>query len=364
MTLAHHPPHTIFPIDSLVWFGVYFSGKDAMLKVITFEEAINRTKGEGRALLIGNGFSAPHFNYTNILEKSGLEQNGPIFNLFKNLNTVDFEMVVRSLEEAAVVGRSYDNNDHADKLERDAQKIREALVVAVKTIHPEYREEIKHQLGNASGFLYHFNSVFSLNYDLLLYWVMLEFSFYNDGFGRGGRSNNGRFHGPFREDAYCNVFNLHGGLHLFEDGVGDVHKALKHGDGLIATIDDEIIGKKKMPIYVAEGTSISKMKKINSVPYLRHCYQQLKNNTATLFIYGHSANESDEHIYQAIFDSKTKHVYFGIHRPDDNKIRKIDAQLSKYAKKYAEHGEVPYSLFDSESAQVWGDATQAEHEEV
>lgn len=39
-----------------------------MPEVIDFEEAMKRTEEEDRALLIGNGFSAPYFSYRNLLE--------------------------------------------------------------------------------------------------------------------------------------------------------------------------------------------------------------------------------------------------------------------------------------------------------
>ena len=93
-----------------------------MPDVISFQAAIEATKGEDRALLIGNGFSAQYFNYTDLLAKSGLELGTPIRNVFEILETVDFEAVVRSIEDAAIVERAYGNDAHSDELEADAQK--------------------------------------------------------------------------------------------------------------------------------------------------------------------------------------------------------------------------------------------------
>ena len=82
--------------------------------------------------------------------------------------------------------------------------------------------------------------LYQSNYDLLLYWVRFEVPKLYDGFALGKKHRDGRFQGPFQEAAYCQIFNLHGGLHLFQDKIGDVYKALDHGSGVRATITDEI----------------------------------------------------------------------------------------------------------------------------
>lgn len=320
-----------------------------MPDVIDFEEAMNRTEGEDRALLIGNGFSAQYFSYSNLLEKSGLAVGTSVRNLFDALETLDFEAVVRSLEAAVMVERAYGNDPHAEELLADAQRVREALVEAVNSTHPTHRSDLGPKYTNSASFLENFSTVFTINYDLLLYWVNLEKRLLSDGFGLGSLS--GAFHGPFMEEAYCHLYNLHGGLHLFDDGIGGIMKAVDTGTGVISTITDTIGKKGRFPIYVAEGTSAQKMKKINSVAYLRHCYETLRRNAAALFVYGHSADENDAHIYRAIFGSEAKHIYVGIYRPDDAKLKSLDGLLAKYQKSVG--SSIDYSFFDSESAKVW-----------
>lgn len=331
-----------------------------MPDVISFQEAIEATEGEDKALLIGNGFSAQYFNYSNLLAEANLEEGSPTKALFNRLDTVDFETVIRAMEDAAVVERAYGNAEHADQLEEDAQTVRQALVNAVNATHPAHREELEFQYESATAFLKHFGKVYSLNYDLLLYWVNLEKRLLKDGFGLGKDVDEGRFKGPFLEHAYCHIFNLHGGLHLFQNEIGEVYKALNHGEGVIANITHEIAENGRLPLYVAEGTSKSKMRKINSVEYLRHCFRTLQETTATVFVFGHSADPNDAHIYHAIFGSKAKHVYFGIFQPNEDKVRTSDAELAKYKKLGGD--EVPYSFFDSVTAQVW-DCSPGEGEE-
>lgn len=49
-----------------------------------------------RSLLLGNGFSIKHSNYNTLLEKAPLDAADPIRALFRELKTVDFELVVTS----------------------------------------------------------------------------------------------------------------------------------------------------------------------------------------------------------------------------------------------------------------------------
>ncbi len=322
-----------------------------MPRVYSFDEAIKKAGGRRPALLIGNGFSAEYFNYDNLFAKSGIKDEPNLKNLFDLLDTVDFEAVIRSLEGAILVERAYGNNDHADELEAHAQKVREALVTAVNSTHPPHRQDLELKYESSAEFLQNFSKVFSLNYDLLLYWVNLENRFLRDGFGRGSKNSHGKFQGPFYEDAHCEIYNLHGGLHLFPTSIGEVEKALDTGDGVIATITQTIRAGRRLPIYVAEGSSQAKMRKINSSPYLRHCYDMLSANELTMFVFGHSADENDEHIYEAIFGSGAEELYFGVYKPSDDKIKKIDALLAKYQKLYGH--DVEYSFYDAESAHIW-----------
>jgi hypothetical protein len=115
--------------------------------LIAFDEAIKASDGKDRALLLANGFSIQHFNYKTLLEKSGLDTRGPLRTLFDTLDTVDFEVVIKALEDAAVVERVYNKVKRADLFLDDADKVRRALVHAVREIHPGHREDIAKRLG-------------------------------------------------------------------------------------------------------------------------------------------------------------------------------------------------------------------------
>jgi len=245
-----------------------------MPKVISYEEAMKQTGGKDCGLLLGNGFSIQHFSYKTLLEKSDLEPDEPVRLLFDLLETVDFERVVKALEDASIVETVYGNDPHSTELLADANRLREALVHAVRTTHPGHREDIEGVIPSCVEFLASFSNVFTLNYDLLLYWVILQRGAnFSDGFGLGVEANG--FLGPF----YCNIFNVHGGLHLFRKPDDDVEKCLMGTTGVIDAIAKVITEGKRFPIYVAEGTSSAKLSRINSIPYLKHCYEILQAST-------------------------------------------------------------------------------------
>jgi len=317
--------------------------------IIPFQKAIEKTRGKGRKLLLGNGFSIHHFSYKTLFEKAGLSETDPPGALFAALNTYDFESVIKALEDAAVVEEVYGQSDRSKLFRDDADRLRKVLVHAIRTTHPAHREDIADVIPSCLRFLRCFERIFTLNYDLLLYWVALdETRKFWDGFGLGEEVSG--FRGPFRTNAQCNIFNLHGGLHLFRTLTGEVEKRLMGPTGVIDAIAETITRDKRVPILIAEGTSNAKMSKISSTPYLKHSYDRLSASKGCCFIYGHSAHQNDAHIYRALFTSQMDHLYFCIHTPTAD-VRVVDGELARYK---ALHGSrLEYSFVDSKSAQVW-----------
>jgi hypothetical protein len=300
----------------------------SMPQILSFDDAMKQADGQEIALLIGNGFSIQHFSYKTLLEKADLKDDDPIRALFAAVDTVDFERVIKALEDAAIVAEAYGEEKQSTTFVADADRLRQALVNAVRTTHPGHREHIAASIPSCIQFLNQFDTVFTLNYDLLLYWMILDKdAAFSDGFGLGEEQNG--FRGPFKTDANCNVYNIHGGLHLFSTEIGEIEKRLMGDSGVIDAIAETITNDKRLPIYVAEGTSTGKLNRINSVPYLRHCYDQLATSSGCIFVYGHSADPNDEHIYDAIFNSNVEQLFFCIHQPTAS-VTQIDGELARY----------------------------------
>jgi hypothetical protein len=321
----------------------------AVPATITFDEAMKAVEAGPRSLLLGNGFSSRYFSYRTLLEKCGLVADDPVRVLFDRLKTVDFERVVRALEQAAEVEQAYGNAKHAGQLIKDADRVREALVHAIKDTHPAHREDIKDVIPSCSAFLARFDPVFTLNYDLLLYWVSLfNEARLPDGFGLGEKRNG--FLGPFSAGGHCKTYNVHGGLHLFRDGVL-VQKRIDGGKGVIDAIAQTITAGKRFPLYVAEGTSPAKLTRIKASDYLSHCYETLKASTGFFFVFGHSADPNDAHIYDAIFRSDIAHLYFCVFQPTDEKLKNFRGELTRYRERTG--SKIDFTFIDSESAHVW-----------
>jgi hypothetical protein len=72
-----------------------------MADLISFDEAIKASTDLAKAVLLGNGFSiaqgGSQFLYSNLLEKSGLPNDGPVRKVFAALGTSDFEVVMKAL---------------------------------------------------------------------------------------------------------------------------------------------------------------------------------------------------------------------------------------------------------------------------
>ncbi|WP_407116351.1 DUF4917 family protein [Bradyrhizobium sp. LMG 9283] len=318
-------------------------------KVISFEEAIGLTENVERSVLIGNGFSYAYFNYTNLLKNAGLETNESLLNLFEALKTVDFEYVIRTLEDAALVEEKYHKASRAHVLRKEAQKLRRALVHAIRAVHPNFYTEVA-GIEFAFEFIEHFSNLFTLNYDFLLHWVRLrDTDTFTDGFGLG--NDDGEFRGPFSEEAWCNVYNVHGGLHLFSDADGAVRKRIGE-PAIVEAIGKTIVEGKRLPLYVAEGTSSQKLAKIFGSPYLRYCYEQIRLCKGAFFVFGHSADRNDEHIYLQIFRSGVGHLYFCVHNPTPAKLAQLNADLVRY--RALSESNADFTFVDSASANAWG----------
>jgi hypothetical protein len=324
------------------------------LDILSFEDAIKATGHSACTLLLGNGFSIAQgggqFTYTSLLEKSGLADDSAIRNVFRILATVDFEKVMKALGDAAQIELAYGDDERSTKFREDAAAVREALIQAVHVVHPGVHFDIpKAQRDACAKFLSHFHAVFTLNYDLLLYWVILHAAAkdFQDGFGLGEEVNGFR---TFREDAYCNTYYMHGALHLFATPELEMQKRILTNNTIIDDIADTIRQRAQLPLFVAEGTAIEKLGRIRSIPYLAHCYQELSSVKQNLFIFGHAASDNDIHIYDAICHSHIKRIFVCVHEPKIN-LQEMRERFARYVER---RKNIEWQYVDAATAKVWG----------
>ena len=94
-------------------------------------------------------------------------------------------------------------------------------------------------------------------------------------------------------------------------------------------IANQIINQGRFPIFVAEGTTVQKLSKIKSIPYLDFCLKKLEASDGAVFVVGHSADERDDHVYDAIAKSKIERIYFCVYDPGKN-LAEIKERVGKY----------------------------------
>jgi hypothetical protein len=325
-----------------------------MSDTLSFDDAIKASGSSPRTILLGNGFSIAQaggqFAYESLLEQSGLAENSPIRNVFRVLDTFDFEIVMKALEDAAQVELAYEDKNRSKKFKDDATALREALIHAIRTVHPGIQFDIpKLQRDACAGFLKNFESIFTLSYDLLLYWVILHAASkeFRDGFGLGEEIDGFR---KFDLGGYCNTYYLHGALHLFTDAELDTLKRIVTTNTIIDDIATTIRNRRQLPLFVAEGTVSQKIARIRSVPYLTNCYQELSSINGHLFIFGHAASENDAHVYDAICRSKIEKVFVCVHQPEAN-LASMRERLARYAER---RKKIKWTYVDAATAKVWG----------
>src|SRR5262249_48305106 len=326
----------------------------SMYKILSFADAIKASGSNTRSALMGNGFSIAQaggqFSYKTLLDRSGLADKVPIRNVFNVLETFDFERVMKALEDASQIELAYGENDRSKNFRHDAAAVREALILAVRTVHPGIHFEIPTAPRDACAvFLKRFHSIFTLNYDLLLYWVILHAATneFKDGFGLGEEIDGFR---TFTPGAYCNTYYLHGALHLFLDAELQTQKRILTYTTIIDDIAMTIRQRSQLPLFVAEGTAAQKIARIRSIPYLTHCYDTLASIKGSLFIFGHAASDNDAHIYDAICRSEIEMVFVFVHNPEE-RLSIMRERLARYT---ARRTNIEWSYVDAATAKVWG----------
>ncbi len=360
-----------------------------MTEILTFDEALQLTDNSRRYLLLGNGFSIACdptiFNYESLYIEASeriKDEMPEVSALFEQLGTKDFEAIIRMLLNTRAVLPVYLPNDaHTpSKLEDHAQQLKEILITTIAENHPEYPGSIPlEKFAACRSFLANFvrsdakGKVYTLNYDLLLYWALMNTDAdgenpislnANDGFGRNEPDDD---YVVWINEAHSSdqrIYYLHGALHLYDNGA-ELEKFTWINTGIrLVNQAREALSHDKFPLFVAEGESASKLEKIRHHPYLHHGYksflQTLKqrggsDNKKSLFIYGHSLSESDDHIITKIGKGSISNLFVSIYGdPGSDRNKKIIQKAKGLASLRDVRHPLNVYFYDAQSAQVWG----------
>lgn len=354
-----------------------------MTKVITFHDALKEAEQyDKKVLLLGNGFSIACvptiFTYKSLFEQADFSDMPEAKDVFARLKTEDFEEVIHALENTSKVLPAYDSvPDIVAKMKEHAAKIKEILVQTIAKNHPArpgYIPDAKYLacLEFINNFLNENGCIYSVNYDLLLYWTVmfgLDKNILlvepNDGFGKNFLDDE------YGVDDYVvwqadtnphgqNIHYLHGALHVFDTDT-EVEKFTWSNTG--TPLIDQIrtaLESDRYPLFVAEGQSTKKLAKIKHSAYLYHSYKsfgermkQGARSKTCLFTFGLSFSANDAHISRKIVNGKCQHLFVSLYGdPDSAANKKIITAVGKLQSKRSNALKVTY--YDAASAKVWG----------
>ena len=353
-----------------------------MVNVISFDEAIAESKQfKKRHLLLGNGFSiacCPKiFTYDSLYEQADFPTASRLPNVFDALDTTDFEQVIKILEDASRVIQIYGGTiPVAREMALDATTLKDILIHTVADNHPNVPSEIDDEkFWACREFLSHFlgstnvnGKVYTLNYDLLLYWTLMHNDMpigdpielaANDGFGRDEDTEFEFVNWLGEGSTYQQrVHYLHGALHLFDAGA-ELQKYTWVNTGL--TLLNQVrsaMGMNKFPLFVAEGKSEQKLSKIKHSAYLYHSYKsfsrQMEQRNDVLFIFGHRLADNDNHVLKRIARGNVPQIYVGLYGDPNSDVNKqIISSATQLAASRADRYQLRVSFFDAKSARVW-----------
>ena len=320
--------------------------------MISFQDALDSAEKYGKpSILLANGFSqawdAQIFNYKSLLERADFGVKSPIIReLFNRFGTYDFEKVMQKLTGAEAILEVY-GADWAllERIRSDQEVIKSALIAVISQTHPELPHHIKDEQYDAvRKFLGRFEQIFTLNYDLLFYWARNKRDLDSPDIGTDDGFRGGPWEGPYTQNAHF----LHGALHLY-DTIGGIrkHAYADRGVSIIDQVKENMEGG-RFPLFVSEPTYSKKKARIERNPYLNFCYEKLGSVQGAIFVYGHSLDENDRHIFDKVRGSGVQKVFVSIYG-DENSEGNIMAQAR--AKSYL--GEQKVAFFKAETAPVW-----------
>ncbi len=314
------------------------------------------------SLLLGNGSSiaiSRKFSYPSLFEKA--KELGyltpPVEEVFNKFKVDDFELVLRRLWQAILV------ND-ALNIERGAvddayEEVRESLILTVRDIHVSYEEAEPH-LEHIYTFMKQFKSVFSLNYDLIVYWAAqfgnneMDCRWFKDCFTPDYFADDWDMYAQpyYPAESATLYFYPHGNLVLHREGFSSAKKIQAYGgNDLLNTILNKWESNNLVPIFVCEGIKIHKEESISSCNYLeRVFYEVLPTIKESLVVYGWGFGEQDDHILKQIKKSQAIKIAVSVYGHDQTFIGFVEEKLKKI-------GLTDIYFFDSRSSGCWNNPT-------
>ncbi|MCD8438366.1 DUF4917 family protein [Tenacibaculum dicentrarchi] len=343
-------------------------------KLQSYEDVIKylSSKKRPKHLLLGNGFSMAYdskiFSYNALSSFIDNTGNDLLKTLFKTINTKNFELIMQQLDNFIEIAKVFSTDkDLVRKITEANQTLKDSLIEAVKELHPEHvfsvpQEKSQSCFSFLNEYLHNNGKIFSTNYDLLLYWVLMrnKQDASIDGFGRDLENQDEIIKGDDPEFSELrwgnnkkeqNVFYLHGTLPFFDTGIDIVKEEYDTRHYLLEKISERMEAK-EYPIFVTAGNAKEKLNHIMHNKYLSHCFEQFSAIEGSLITFGFNFGEYDTHLIDAVnkaclygrrAGNKLHSVYIGVY--SDENVEYIESIKSKFKCKV--------NMYNARTAKIW-----------
>jgi hypothetical protein len=316
-------------------------------------------------LLLGNGASIALdscFTYRSLFgtaKKDGLI-TADVQAVFDYFGTTDFEHVLRMLWHTLNVNRSLSISEA-----RTAQAyvdLRSALIQTVRKSHVDF-QSIQHHLDPIQKFMGRFSKVLSLNYDLTVYWAMLEGNesrggnWFKDCWLAGGYEGDWEWLAtPYQVSGATLVFYPHGSL-LFATHPRDGEIKISIGasaHNLLERIVSVWADENALPMFVSEGETQQKVAAVARHGYLTSVYNDVMTEMGpSVAIYGWGMGENDDHILKRVASRRISRIAISVYRGSQSP-QEIDKHCTKLLWRIQHYNSAArVEFFDSTSPGCW-----------
>ncbi len=320
--------------------------------LISYDQVKEEIKDKHASILLGNGFSKELMSKS---DKKFTFDDGIVFNklcekikpetkkIITASNSENIEAILNKLEFCkSVLQEMRADNLLVEKIENHISIIKQEFINSIIQIHPKKNTEIAPEIYESFvTFLSVYENIFTLNYDLLLYWVIMSDINGENKFGFSDGFAYENYAEYFKERR---VYYIHGALHLYMKGKAIQKWCSKdHREDLLIEVILRNIDLANFPKYISHGSAAQKLLEIEEEKnYLNDVFERFKYINSSLVIFGASLNEADEHIIQAIKDNNNLNsIYIGIFDQDD-RLKNIKDRLQK-----SKNGALKIKMFDS-----------------
>jgi hypothetical protein len=268
----------------------------------------------GACVVLGNGFSisiderfdGDFLTDQAIIENSSFSDHEVVASVLKAAGSRGIESAMGDLVTSRAVVAAIDpESEVLKRLAFVESAVRASLLRAIRKIHPEH-DDVIDELKRRANALSHFSAVFTTNYDVLLYWMIMA----------GGLADKDQQRPRFVDlfwgkdhdfdplsvsphDGQVPVYYLRGALHIVTDLSGRTRKRRATSGNLVTSLDD--LTPARELVIVTEGSPQEKVEAIRRSAYLFECLQSLERQSHAVVI-GHSLSSVDEHLSRAIAD--------------------------------------------------------------